>query len=118
MVISGCTDCKAALRAIMCTSATPFGDKRCDVVCISSTEFRIMPSLWQYYMELITYISHVVCLCTGYRYTGIPGTFPDSVLPLRNFRKTEKSPVVLCQTRESNPRPLARQSHLLPANEA
>ncbi|KAF9814823.1 hypothetical protein SFRURICE_015395, partial [Spodoptera frugiperda] len=38
----------------------------------------------------------------------------DSVLPLRNFRKTEKSPVILRPTRESNPRPLARQSHLQP----
>ncbi|KAF9800161.1 hypothetical protein SFRURICE_003466 [Spodoptera frugiperda] len=38
----------------------------------------------------------------------------DSVLPLRNFRKPEKSPVILRPTRESNPRPLARQSHLQP----
>ncbi|KAF9789061.1 hypothetical protein SFRURICE_005663 [Spodoptera frugiperda] len=38
----------------------------------------------------------------------------DSVLPLRNFRKTEKNPVILRPTRESNPRPLARQSHLQP----
>uniref|UniRef100_A0A2H1VE03 SFRICE_012474 n=1 Tax=Spodoptera frugiperda TaxID=7108 RepID=A0A2H1VE03_SPOFR len=38
----------------------------------------------------------------------------DSVLPLRNFRKTEKSPVIHRTTRESNPRPLARQSHLQP----
>uniref|UniRef100_A0A2H1VG13 SFRICE_025305 n=1 Tax=Spodoptera frugiperda TaxID=7108 RepID=A0A2H1VG13_SPOFR len=46
---------------------------------------------------------------------GVPcGTFPDSVLPLRNFRKPEKSPVILRPTRESNPRPLARQSHLQP----
>ncbi|KAF9819047.1 hypothetical protein SFRURICE_000712 [Spodoptera frugiperda] len=30
------------------------------------------------------------------------------------FSKTEKSPVVLRPTRESNPRPLARQSHLQP----
>ncbi|KAF9800698.1 hypothetical protein SFRURICE_015352 [Spodoptera frugiperda] len=36
----------------------------------------------------------------------------DSVLPLRSFRKTEKSPVIIRPTRESNPRPLARQSHL------
>ncbi|KAF9806068.1 hypothetical protein SFRURICE_008196 [Spodoptera frugiperda] len=47
-------------------------------------------------------------------YCHIPGTFPDSVLLLRNFRKTEKSPVILRPTRESNPRPLARQSHLQP----
>ncbi|KAF9800501.1 hypothetical protein SFRURICE_020737 [Spodoptera frugiperda] len=32
-------------------------------------------------------------------------THPDSVLPLRNFRKTEKSPVVLCPTRESSRAP-------------
>ncbi|KAF9796110.1 hypothetical protein SFRURICE_006384 [Spodoptera frugiperda] len=38
----------------------------------------------------------------------------DSVLLLRNFRKTEKSPAVLRPTRESNPRPLAQQSHLQP----
>uniref|UniRef100_A0A2H1VED8 SFRICE_017668 n=1 Tax=Spodoptera frugiperda TaxID=7108 RepID=A0A2H1VED8_SPOFR len=30
------------------------------------------------------------------------------------FRKSEKSPVILCPTRESNPRPLVRQSHLRP----
>ncbi|KAF9797720.1 hypothetical protein SFRURICE_017915 [Spodoptera frugiperda] len=39
-------------------------------------------------------------------------TCSHSVLLLRNFRKTEKKPVLLCPTRESNPRPLARQSHL------
>ncbi|KAF9799020.1 hypothetical protein SFRURICE_017735, partial [Spodoptera frugiperda] len=44
----------------------------------------------------------------------LPGTFPDSVLLLRNFRKTEKSPIILRPTRESNPRPLAQQSHLQP----
>uniref|UniRef100_A0A2H1WP46 mannosyl-oligosaccharide glucosidase n=1 Tax=Spodoptera frugiperda TaxID=7108 RepID=A0A2H1WP46_SPOFR len=38
----------------------------------------------------------------------------DSVLPLRNFRKSEKCPVILRPTRESNPRPLAWQSHLQP----
>ncbi|KAF9808432.1 hypothetical protein SFRURICE_008485, partial [Spodoptera frugiperda] len=32
----------------------------------------------------------------------------------RNFRKTEKSPVILRPTRESSPRPLVRQSHLQP----
>ncbi|KAF9796949.1 hypothetical protein SFRURICE_012580 [Spodoptera frugiperda] len=41
-------------------------------------------------------------------------TFPDSVLLLRNFRKTEKCPVILRPTRESNPRPLARHSYLQP----
>ncbi|KAF9815191.1 hypothetical protein SFRURICE_006755 [Spodoptera frugiperda] len=41
----------------------------------------------------------------------------DFVLPLRNFRKTEKSPVILRPTRESNPRPLARQSHLRPLDQ-
>ncbi|KAF9791771.1 hypothetical protein SFRURICE_020170 [Spodoptera frugiperda] len=39
---------------------------------------------------------------------------PDSVLLLRNIRKTEKSPVILCQTSDSNPRPLVWQSHLQP----
>ncbi|KAF9796064.1 hypothetical protein SFRURICE_006843 [Spodoptera frugiperda] len=38
----------------------------------------------------------------------------NSVLLLRNFRKTEKSPIILRPTRESNPRPLAQQSHLQP----
>uniref|UniRef100_A0A2H1VXH7 SFRICE_013055 n=1 Tax=Spodoptera frugiperda TaxID=7108 RepID=A0A2H1VXH7_SPOFR len=33
------------------------------------------------------------------------------------FRKSEKSPVVLCPTRESNPRPLVRQSHLRPLDQ-
>ncbi|KAF9811895.1 hypothetical protein SFRURICE_021252 [Spodoptera frugiperda] len=31
-------------------------------------------------------------------------TIPDSVLLLRIFRNTEKSPVILCPTGESNPR--------------
>uniref|UniRef100_A0A2H1WEQ5 SFRICE_024406 n=1 Tax=Spodoptera frugiperda TaxID=7108 RepID=A0A2H1WEQ5_SPOFR len=38
----------------------------------------------------------------------------NSVLPLRNFRKTEKNPVILRPTWESDPRPLARQSLLQP----
>ncbi|KAF9803656.1 hypothetical protein SFRURICE_003368 [Spodoptera frugiperda] len=59
---------------------------------------------------------HVMPLCTPtfhnlYCESHVIG---DSVLPLRNFRKTEKSPVILCPTRESNPRPLARQSQLQP----
>ncbi|KAF9804808.1 hypothetical protein SFRURICE_007711 [Spodoptera frugiperda] len=33
------------------------------------------------------------------------------------FRKSEKSPVILCPTRESNPRPLVRQSHLRPLDQ-
>ncbi|KAF9796143.1 hypothetical protein SFRURICE_013607 [Spodoptera frugiperda] len=41
----------------------------------------------------------------------------DSVLLLRNFRKTEKSPGIPCPTRESNPRPLVRQSHLRPLDQ-
>uniref|UniRef100_A0A2H1X2Z4 SFRICE_032259 n=1 Tax=Spodoptera frugiperda TaxID=7108 RepID=A0A2H1X2Z4_SPOFR len=36
----------------------------------------------------------------------------NSLLPLRNFLKTEKSPIILCLTRESNPKPYVRQSHL------
>ncbi|KAF9803606.1 hypothetical protein SFRURICE_019595 [Spodoptera frugiperda] len=36
----------------------------------------------------------------------------DSLLLLRNFRKTEKNPVILFLIRESNPRPLAWQSPL------
>uniref|UniRef100_A0A2H1WE64 SFRICE_022120 n=1 Tax=Spodoptera frugiperda TaxID=7108 RepID=A0A2H1WE64_SPOFR len=38
----------------------------------------------------------------------------SNVLLLIHFRKTEKSPVTLCPTRESNPNPLVRQSHLQP----
>uniref|UniRef100_A0A2H1VC28 SFRICE_018412 n=1 Tax=Spodoptera frugiperda TaxID=7108 RepID=A0A2H1VC28_SPOFR len=38
----------------------------------------------------------------------------DSVLPLRNFRKTEKNPEIFRPTWVSNPSPLARQSHLQP----
>ncbi|KAF9800951.1 hypothetical protein SFRURICE_014124 [Spodoptera frugiperda] len=41
----------------------------------------------------------------------------DSVLLPRNFRKFEKSPVILCPTRESNPRPLVRQSYLRPLDQ-
>uniref|UniRef100_A0A2H1VBE5 SFRICE_034761 n=1 Tax=Spodoptera frugiperda TaxID=7108 RepID=A0A2H1VBE5_SPOFR len=42
------------------------------------------------------------------------GAHYDSVLLLRYFRKTENSPVVLCPTRESNPRLFVRQSQLRP----
>ncbi|KAF9813191.1 hypothetical protein SFRURICE_015680 [Spodoptera frugiperda] len=52
-------------------------------------------------------LSHVIGA-----YCHILDTIPDSVLPLRNFQKTEKSPVILRPTRESNPRPLVQQSHL------
>uniref|UniRef100_A0A2H1VXF9 SFRICE_020515 n=1 Tax=Spodoptera frugiperda TaxID=7108 RepID=A0A2H1VXF9_SPOFR len=45
------------------------------------------------------------------------GRIPDSVLLPRIFRKSEKSPVILCPTRESNLRPLARQSHLRPLDQ-
>uniref|UniRef100_A0A2H1VCA6 SFRICE_002616 n=1 Tax=Spodoptera frugiperda TaxID=7108 RepID=A0A2H1VCA6_SPOFR len=45
----------------------------------------------------------------GRAYCHILGTIPESVLPLRNFRKTEKSPLILCPTREPNPRPLDRR---------
>ncbi|KAF9797872.1 hypothetical protein SFRURICE_001475 [Spodoptera frugiperda] len=34
-----------------------------------------------------------------------------------NFWKTEKSLVILCPTRELNPRPLVRQSHLQPLDQ-
>ncbi|KAF9800897.1 hypothetical protein SFRURICE_012756 [Spodoptera frugiperda] len=46
--------------------------------------------------------------------SGRPEFRGDSVLLLRNFRKSEKSPVILRPTRESSPRPLARQWHLQP----
>uniref|UniRef100_A0A2H1VDN6 SFRICE_017171 n=1 Tax=Spodoptera frugiperda TaxID=7108 RepID=A0A2H1VDN6_SPOFR len=47
----------------------------------------------------------------GALYCHILGTIPNSVLKiLRNFRKTEKSPIVLCPTRESNPRRIVWQS--------
>ncbi|KAF9810115.1 hypothetical protein SFRURICE_011283 [Spodoptera frugiperda] len=38
--------------------------------------------------------------------------FQTSCYLLRYFRNTEKIPVILCPTRESNPRPLVLQSHL------
>ncbi|KAF9794327.1 hypothetical protein SFRURICE_019050 [Spodoptera frugiperda] len=56
------------------------------------------------------------CLA-GYRGSGLKEEGRDSVLLLRNLRKTEKSPVVLCPTQESNPRPLVRQSHLRPLDQ-
>ncbi|KAF9802881.1 hypothetical protein SFRURICE_015478 [Spodoptera frugiperda] len=43
-------------------------------------------------------------------------TISDSVLLQRNFRKTEKRPVILCLTRESNSRPLVRP-HLQPLDQ-
>uniref|UniRef100_A0A2H1W868 SFRICE_014000 n=1 Tax=Spodoptera frugiperda TaxID=7108 RepID=A0A2H1W868_SPOFR len=45
------------------------------------------------------------------------GTNPDSVLLLRKCIKTEKRPVMLCPTRESNPKPLVRQLHLRPLDQ-
>uniref|UniRef100_A0A2H1V1K2 SFRICE_028277 n=1 Tax=Spodoptera frugiperda TaxID=7108 RepID=A0A2H1V1K2_SPOFR len=40
-------------------------------------------------------------------------TLHNSVLLLRNFRKTEKSPVIFCPPREWNPRPLIRHLQIL-----
>ncbi|KAF9798142.1 hypothetical protein SFRURICE_016532, partial [Spodoptera frugiperda] len=42
----------------------------------------------------------------------------DSVLLLRNFRKSEKSTVLLCPTRVSNSRPLSRQSTTRPTRQS
>uniref|UniRef100_A0A2H1VG77 SFRICE_030660 n=1 Tax=Spodoptera frugiperda TaxID=7108 RepID=A0A2H1VG77_SPOFR len=39
-------------------------------------------------------------------------TLKYSMLLLRNFRRIEKNPPILCPTRESKPRPLVRQLHL------
>ncbi|KAF9813583.1 hypothetical protein SFRURICE_014961 [Spodoptera frugiperda] len=47
----------------------------------------------------------------------LEGVGRDSVLLLRNIKKTEKSLAVLCPTRESNLRPLVGQSHLRPLNQ-
>ncbi|KAF9805572.1 hypothetical protein SFRURICE_020957 [Spodoptera frugiperda] len=55
----------------------------------------------------------IQCRATSHHLCYKSHVIGDSVL-LRNFRKTEKSPVILCPTREWNPRPLARQSHLQP----
>ncbi|KAF9818726.1 hypothetical protein SFRURICE_011772 [Spodoptera frugiperda] len=45
-------------------------------------------------------------------YTGYNSKHRATTETLRHFRKSQKSPVILCPTRESNPRPLVRQSHL------
>ncbi|KAF9808088.1 hypothetical protein SFRURICE_017260 [Spodoptera frugiperda] len=58
---------------------------------------------------------HTEQLFVGLVYCHILGTIPDSVLRLKNCRNTEKSPVVLCWTRES--KPFVRRSHLRPTNE-
>ncbi|KAF9823669.1 hypothetical protein SFRURICE_019176 [Spodoptera frugiperda] len=71
---------------------------------------RDMPDLVQYEANEEK-IRKGVCLLP---YTG---DIPDSVLLLRNLRKAEKSPVTHCPTRESNPRPLVRQSHLRPLDQ-
>ncbi|KAF9801717.1 hypothetical protein SFRURICE_014871, partial [Spodoptera frugiperda] len=44
-------------------------------------------------------------------------TIPATVLLPKIFRKSEKSPVILCPTRKSNPRPLLRQSHSRPLDQ-
>ncbi|KAF9820496.1 hypothetical protein SFRURICE_009915 [Spodoptera frugiperda] len=51
--------------------------------------------------------SHVISV-EPIAYCHIPSTIPDSVLLLRNFQKTEKSPAILCPNRESNPLPGSR----------
>ncbi|KAF9813855.1 hypothetical protein SFRURICE_008010 [Spodoptera frugiperda] len=48
-----------------------------------------------------------VIRCSGGEPIAID-TIPDTVLLPRNFRKSEKSPIILCPTRESNPRPLVQ----------
>ncbi|KAF9808192.1 hypothetical protein SFRURICE_017344 [Spodoptera frugiperda] len=50
-------------------------------------------------------------------YRHILGTILDPVLLLRNIRRTEKSPVILCPTQESTPGHLVRQSHLRPLDQ-
>ncbi|KAF9799827.1 hypothetical protein SFRURICE_011143, partial [Spodoptera frugiperda] len=50
-------------------------------------------------------------------YCHILDTILDSMLLLRNFQKTEKSPVILCLTWKWIPRPLVRQSHLRPLDQ-
>ncbi|KAF9824351.1 hypothetical protein SFRURICE_002846 [Spodoptera frugiperda] len=42
----------------------------------------------------------------GLAYCHILGTISDTVLPRKIFRVTEKCPVILCPTRELNPKPL------------
>uniref|UniRef100_A0A2H1V5F7 SFRICE_006314 n=1 Tax=Spodoptera frugiperda TaxID=7108 RepID=A0A2H1V5F7_SPOFR len=59
----------------------------------------------------LCYKSHVIAYC------HMLGIIPNSVLLLRNFRKTEKSPVILCPSRQPNPRCLDRQSHLQPLDQ-
>ncbi|KAF9797050.1 hypothetical protein SFRURICE_006925 [Spodoptera frugiperda] len=64
--------------------------------------------------HVMSYIIIKQCTLTFHHLCNKPHVIGDSVLLLRNFRKPEKSPVILCPTRESNSRPLAWQSHLRP----
>ncbi|KAF9797274.1 hypothetical protein SFRURICE_006256, partial [Spodoptera frugiperda] len=43
--------------------------------------------------------------------------YPGHNSRLRTTEKSEKIPAILCPTRESNPRPLVRQSHLRPLDQ-
>ncbi|KAF9793832.1 hypothetical protein SFRURICE_007363, partial [Spodoptera frugiperda] len=72
--------------------------------------------LTTYYMGHTTYI---VKIPFNWSYCHILGTIPDSVLLLLliNCRKSEKNPVILGRTREANPRPIVRQSHLRPLDQ-
>uniref|UniRef100_A0A2H1V552 SFRICE_020079 n=1 Tax=Spodoptera frugiperda TaxID=7108 RepID=A0A2H1V552_SPOFR len=61
---------------------------------------------------------HVMPLCTStFHNLCCKSHVIDSVLLLRNFRKTENTPSIHCPTWESNPRPLVRQSHLRPLDQ-
>ncbi|KAF9794708.1 hypothetical protein SFRURICE_019586, partial [Spodoptera frugiperda] len=71
------------------------------ITCSISSESEIMESA---YIHLVTPLTP-------------EGVGRDSVLLLRNFRKSEKSPPIFCPTRESNPKPLLRQSHLQPLDQ-
>uniref|UniRef100_A0A2H1VAM9 SFRICE_024109 n=1 Tax=Spodoptera frugiperda TaxID=7108 RepID=A0A2H1VAM9_SPOFR len=59
----------------------------------------------------------IQCTPTFHHFCYKSHVIGDSVLIPRNFRKSERSPVILCPTRESNPRPLVRRSHLRPLDQ-